>query len=270
MDQDQFTAYLAMQGLADQTLRNYRAMFARWCDYAITHDRNPMQPDPLTARAFATTLTGGRSIRAHARATIHHLCSALQVDDVSPAIPLPRQPRQSKAAIPHDQAVNLAQTALGSGLKGLAVLVGLYTAARRSEIASLCWRRIDFETRTVTLERPKTRDLHTVPLHSQLAAVLEPRRVPGDMWVFPGRWGGHVAPGTISAWVEDVAADAGLRISSHMLRRVALTQINEVTEDLRAAQQFAGHTDPAVTSVYTRASERRMDAAIESLDWLAS
>jgi integrase len=270
VDADQFCAYLAMSGMADNTIRNYRAMMLRWADYAIGRGADPWQPDILTVRAFATQLPGGRSLRAHARATISHLCRALEQPDVSVAIPLPRKTAQIQPLLSHAATVLLLDQADQCGIKGLAVQVALYTAARRSEVASLAWRRVDLDRNTVTLERAKTRDLHTVPLHPALREVLEPRKLPGELWVFPGRNGGHVTPATIWQWILEVGEAAGVgKVTPHMLRRTALTEVNEQTLDLRAAQQFAGHVDPAVTATYTRVSQQRLQDAVKALNWTA-
>lgn len=269
MDREQFAAYLVMHDLADGSIRNYTAMYVRWCDYATAHGRDPMRPDALTVRAFAAQIHGTRSIIAHARSTIGHLCRALDVEDVSPAIPLPRQPRKpSNRALDHDVAVRLATHAARAGLKGTAVLVGMFTFARVSEIASLTWRNVKFEAGTITTMRPKSRDIHTVPLHPQLHDHLYARWVPGEQWVFPGRYGGHLSPARIREWVNEVAADAGCgHVTPHQLRHTSLTEAYDASNDLRAVQELAGHTDPSVTARYTRRTEQHMRAAVESLDY---
>lgn len=271
IDPDQFAAFLALQGMADATIRNYRAMMVRWCDWAIAHDRDPMRPDPLAVRAWASTLTPGRSTIAQARAMIGHLCTATGWDDVSAVIPLPRQQRsRAYRGLEHDQAVALARQAEVSGLKGTAVLVALYTAARRSEVANLAWSRVDLERHRVTLVRPKNRDRITLPLHPHLHRHLAARKVAGERWVFPGRYGGHVAPATVWQWVTDVAEDAGVgRVTPHQLRHTALTEAYDATGDLRATQDLAGHEDPSVTARYTRTSQRRLEAAVAALDFTA-
>lgn len=271
LDADQFAAYLAMRGMADASIRNYRAMFVRWTDWAIAHDRDPGRPDPLAVRAWASTLAPGRSTIAQARAMMRHLCAAAGWDDVSPVIPVPRQQRQrTYKGLEHREAVALYREALASGLKGTAVLVGLLTAARRSEIANVAWSRIDLDGRTITLVRPKTRDRLTVPLHPHLHAHLAERKVAGERWLFPGRHGGHVSPATVWQWIRDVAESAGIgKVNSHQLRHTALSEINDATEDLRAAQEIAGHEDPSITAGYTRVSDARMRAAIEALDYTA-
>lgn len=268
IDADQFAAYLALAGLADNSIRNYRAMYVRWCDWAIAHDRNPYQPDPLAVRAWASTVNGTKSSLAHARAAIGHLCQALDVEDVSPAIPLPREPRRQPKGLDHEDAVRLAETAEACGLKGTAVLVGLYTTGRRSEIASLAWRNVDFGGRKITLVRPKTRDRHTIDLSERLAEHLEQRWVAGEQWVFPGRYGGHLAPATVWAYILDVAEAAGVgRVTPHQLRHTSITEAYEATGDVLAVMQLAGHTKPEVTMGYVALSSGRARSAVSALDY---
>lgn len=268
LERDQLAAYLTLAGLSEASVRNYCALYLRWCDWSIAAGRDPARLDPLAVRAWAAQLPGGRSLRAQARAVIGHACRATGQADTSAAIPLPRHPRPASRALPPAQAAQLVAAAHRAGLAGVAVLVALYTAARRSEVASLSWRRVDLGARTVILERPKTRDLHRVPLHSQLAEVLEPRRVPGERWVFPGRHGGHVAPATVWSWVGEVAEAAGLeRVTPHQLRHTALTVANDATGDLRAVQTLAGHTDPAQTALYTRASSEAVARAVAAISY---
>lgn len=268
INRDQFMAYLIMQERADNTVRNYSALFLRWIDWATGEGVDPYRPTPIAVRSWARTINGSRSTLAQAKSMIGHLCRALDVDDVSPAVPLPRHSKRQHRGLEHDQAVALAETAKVSGIPGLAVLVGLFTAGRASEIASLSWRRIDFDARRVTLERAKLRDFHTIPLHPHLHALLEPRRIPGEVWVFEGRYGGHVAPKTVLGWVKEVATAAGIgNVTTHQLRHTSLTEAYDSTGDLRAVQDFAGHTKVETTVLYTRVNQRRMDAAIESLNY---
>ena len=268
MDREQYAAYLAIEGLADSSIRMYVSLWTRWCDWATTSQRDPLAPDPLAVRAWATSLPGSSSTRSQARAAVGHACRALGLDDVSSAIPVPRAPRRHSKALSEAATVRLARCAHSAGIAGVAVLVGLYTAARRSEIATLSWPRIDLDGGTVTLVRPKTRDLHRVPLHPVLSEVLGKRRIPGAMWVFNGRHGGHIAPAMVWEWVISVGEQAEVgHVTPHVLRHTALTWANDRTHDLRAVQDLAGHTNPAVTARYTRTSTDAMRAVVDSLDY---
>lgn len=271
IDVDQFTAYLIMEGKSDNTLRAYRALYVRWVDWCITEGRDPMRPDPLAVRAWSRTVKSSRSMLAQASAMMGHLCRCLETDEVQDAIPVPPDRRTATyRGIEHDQAVTLARHAETAGRGGTAVLVGLYTFARVSEIASLAWARVDFDRMQLLLKRPKNRDTHDVPLHTRLAEHLAPRHIPGELWVFPGRWGGHASPATVREWMIRVADDAGVgHVTPHQLRHTSLTEANDNTGDLRAVQDLAGHRSPEETARYTRSSDRRKRAAVESLDYSA-
>lgn len=203
-------------------------------------------------------------MRAQARAAIGHAADLYGLDRPDGAIPVPREPRRPSRALSPADAATLEAAAHTAGLAGTAVLIGLYTAARRSEIAGMEWSRITDQT--VTFWRPKTKDWHTVPLHPALAEHLEQRR--GEGWVFPGRWGGHVSPAQVWRWACQVSEDAGLgRVTPHVWRHTCLTTANDASRDLRAAQELAGHTDPAVTARYTRVGADRLARVVNLLDY---
>ncbi|MBW3577993.1 MAG: hypothetical protein KY462_09720 [Actinobacteria bacterium] len=97
----------------------------RWCDFARARHRDPMRPDPVTVRVWAASMEGTGSLIGQARAVIAHLCAMLEVDDVSPAMPLPRKSRNLRSRALHpQQGRRLAQAADRAGIAGLAVLVG--------------------------------------------------------------------------------------------------------------------------------------------------
>lgn len=270
MNADQFAARLTLEGLADGTVRVYRCMFQRWHDFAVTNQRDPLTPDPIAVRAWSSGLPTSISSLGQARATIKHVCRIMDVEDVSEAIRLPRTPRlPTSRALTPVQAKQLARTADTEGLAGLAVLVGLFTGARRSEIASLSWERIDLPNRVLTLDRTKVSDTHQVPIHPALHRRLEQRQTATETWVFPGRYGGHVAPAVVWEWVKDVARKAGIgHVTPHQLRHTLIGTIYDIGRDLRAAQEVAGHTDPSVTARYTSRTKDQILDALGQIDWL--
>lgn len=273
MDAHQFAGFLVEQGYADSTVRAYRAMWVRWCDWAADANVDPLTLDPTDLRAWQTTLPKARPILAHAAGMVRQAAAALEVGDRTGTIRLPAGQRKPRCrALPDADTARLLDHAADAGIRGLAVAVGLYTGARRSEIASLRWDRVDFDGGIVTLQRDKSRDLHDVPLHPDLAAALEQRRLDGDDgWVFPGRWGGHVSPSTVWRWICDLAGDAGIgHVTPHQLRHTAIATVNDATGDLRAAQEFAGHANPTVTAGYTRVTDERLRNAVTHLRWDAA
>ena len=168
-------------------------------------------------------------------------------------------------ALDQDDARALVRAARTRGdRKGLAVLLGLYQGLRRAEIAALPWSAIgDDGWVTVVGKGSKTR---VIPLHPVVLAALEAVPREGE-YLFPGRFGGHVAGATVWDWAGEVAVDAGVTTKLHWLRHTALATQNDATGDLRTVQHFAGHSKPQTTAGYTRASRRRLQDAVLAIDY---
>lgn len=270
MHPDQFRAHLHLNDVTLGTIRTYSSFYTRWWGHP-GRDWQTRMWTPAGVAEWVATLPQSRSSLEQARTVVAHACDATGRDrGLRMAVTIPRTARKKRTrALTHVDAARLHETAVDAGVKGLAVLVGLYTGARRSEIASLAWSRVHPDE--VVLSRPKNRDLHPVPLHPMLAEHLEGFRVAGQFWVFPGRWGGHAAPSTVGTWIGQVAVRAGVEgVTPHRLRHTCLTEIVDSTGDLRAAQEIAGHASPSVTALYTRASDVRKRAAIGVLDSYAA
>lgn len=61
-DADEFAAYLVTEGLADNSIRNYRCLYQRWVDWCVTTENRP-------------TRTRSQSVRGRRRSTRHGRCS---------------------------------------------------------------------------------------------------------------------------------------------------------------------------------------------------
>lgn len=277
-DADQFAAHLILLGKADNTIRNYRCLYQRWLDWCATNERDAALLHPADVRAWSRTIHGSRPLLGQAAAVINHACRLHGAVESGAAIPVPREPNRPSRALPIAKASAMEAEAKVSGDAGTAAMCGLYTAARRSEIAAMEWEKFeverdpdtgDFLGGFITYWRPKTRDWLTIPYHPVLAEYLEPRR--GGQWLFPGRWGGHVSPATIWKWIIKVAEQARIgHVTPHQLRHTALSRINDLTGDLRAAQLIAGHTDPSQTAKYTYVDQERVARAMAALNYNAA
>lgn len=272
-DADQYAAALITEGLADSTIRNYRCLYQRWIDWCITEDHSPADPNPHTVRAWSRTVHGSRAMLAQAAAMISHLCRIHDIENLSSCIPVPREPRRASKALDADKAAKLEAHAHTAGLAGSATLLGLYTAARRSEIAGMQWKYVTITEEkgrlggSLTFWRPKNRDWHTVPLNPVLAQHLQARHT-SEQWLFPGRHGGHVAPAQIWRWCTKVAEDAGVgHVTPHVWRHTCLSMANDESGDLRATMDLAGHTSPEVTARYTRVGGQRLQNVVNMLDY---
>ncbi len=218
---------------------------------------------------YVETLPLTWSSRTLARIALCHWWEL--VDHPAPprkAFRIPPKPAMVCRAVDEDDARILAKAARArQDRKGVAVLLGLYQAMRREEIATARWDAIDRPDAgwvTILGKGAKTR---VVPLHPVVveALALLPREAP---WVFVGYRDSHVSPATVWGWVRQVAEEAGCgRLATHILRHTALASVNDRTGDLRTTQHFAGHAKPETTSGYTRASRHRLLAAVAALNY---
>jgi integrase len=170
-------------------------------------------------------------------------------------------------ALEGDEAKNLARVALErNDGPGLAVILGLYQALRREEIATLRWENFDDRGwLTVTGKGGLTA---SIPVRATVTEMLALRERHND-FIFPGQTSGRsVTPTTVWNWVRLVAKEAGLSgVTPHRLRHTALATANDNTGDLRSVQAFARHADPRVTAGYTRATSKRLTAVVNSIDY---
>lgn len=268
MDADDFQTYLRRRGMSQSTAALYarmaRAFDARCRRLGTTAAAIDLpELDELVAQIPRT-----RSSRQQLRSVLGHLWAFHGRSGPLDAIEVPSKPRMRSRALDEGPALHLERMARLSGYpEGTAVLLGLYGALRRTEIATLRWSSLadgwlHFVGKgSVSASIP----LHPVPLAALLAVE---RR--GE-YVFPGlRDQGHVSPTTIWLWTKHVGERAGLVVTTHQLRHTALTTALDRTHDLRAVQELARHARPETTAGYTRVNARRLTAIVAAIDYEAA
>jgi site-specific recombinase XerD len=268
MNEDTVIEGMTAYGLSRKTITSYLGA-VRAADSA------GIDLDSVTAvelRAYAETLPLTRSSRQLLRsAVLAYWKTSGREEGPARAIRVPSKPRMRCRALEDHPAAILAVAARKRGdLKGLAVLIGLYTALRRNEIATLRWADVDEAGwLTVVGKGDVTR---TFPVHASLTEAFASHRSyarksrRGHDWIFRGRWGGPVNPTTVWLWVRAVAQDAGLgAVPPHVLRHTALATALDNCHDLRAVQEFAGHAWPETTAGYTRVTRNRLKDAVGAI-----
>ncbi len=267
---DAFARHLVGLGLADSTIRNYTAKVAAAATWLVEHrgvDLHTADADDI--RAYARTTPNTSSTRRQLRVALTHWWRWTgRTDPPVGAVRVPPKRRGVCRALEPDEARAVVKTALGWRPEGLAVLCGLYLALRASEIAALRWDQFapDLTWVTVTGKRDVTADL---PVHPILAAELAGAQT-AWRWLFPGSRGrAHVHPGTVWTWSVRVCQAAGVgHVEPHRLRHTALATANDRLGDLRAVSLFARHARVETTMIYTRTTARKLQAVVESLDYM--
>lgn len=262
-----FADYLIGLGLSPKTV----AIYVRSALAAITWLRSNGVTDLATVSAsllatYAATLPQSASTRRQLRSSLRHWSDWQGLNWPVAAIRVPPKPRPMCRAITPSDATAVVKASLGWYPQGTAVLLGFYLALRRDEIARFQWSRLRGDWYTVTGKGERTASL---PVHPVLVDELSHLRRSGD-WLFPGSRGrSHVTGATIWNWVNEVADAAGVpRFTPHQMRHTALATMNDATGDLRATQEFARHSRPETTAIYTRATGERLERAMLALDYL--
>ena len=103
------------------------------------------------------------------------------------------------------------------------MLTMLFTGARKGEVLRLRWRDLDFESRRISLYRPKTGNASTLPMHpalaEELAALKAERKPKGSDAVFLSRFGRpmkNITTGFTNAVARAGLADRG--VTPHVMR----------------------------------------------------
>ena len=261
---------LIVRGLGPRTVRSYCHIVASADRWFEERGLSLARAIPEQIAAYADTKPLTHSSRLNLKCALRHYWDICR----HPRPPLggirvPAAPQGVSKALDDEDAHRLAGAARARGDRpGLAVVIGLYAGLRREELASLPCSPFDVEEgyMTVTGKGSKQR---TIPLHPAVVEALASVPRTDDRYVFPGRrLGSAVATATIWAWVRLVAEDAGLApVAPHVLRHTCLSAANDATGDPRAVQALAGHAKVETTSGYSRASKRRLEAAVASLDY---
>ena len=115
--------------------------------------------------------------------------------------------------------------------------LGLETAMRRAELASLRWDRIDFDRRTAYLPDTKTGEPRTVPLSPRALETLKslPRRLDGRLW----------STGFLDSWTKAfrrICQRAGIKdLNLHDLRHEATSRFFERGLSIEKVAAITGH-----------------------------
>lgn len=260
---------LREEGFAEKSIAAYGAEMRRaewWCE---EHKKTLLTvPGDLLAQ-YVATRPNTHSTRKLIRCALGHYWRILgRVEPPLWAIRQYRKPRMVCRALEGDDARVLSDFAREKGgIEAFAVLLALYQALRRFEVAKVRWD--DFTSDGWFRVMGKFDKPALLPVHPVVAEGLTKLDRGSSPWVFPGRFSGtHVCDATIWHWIAETAVEAGIgHVPPHVLRHTALATANDGTGDLRAVQDLARHSDIGTTAGYTRTTSKRLIAATEAINF---
>jgi integrase len=135
----------------------------------------------------------------------------------------------------------------------------LLTAQRRSEVLSMQWTDIDFDSGwwTIPAERAKNKLSHRVPLSRNAVAVLKELRQVEDheRWVFPSprrATGKYIE--NIQKSADYLKKQSKIEFVVHDLRRTAASHMTSIGVSRLVVSKILNHVETGITRVYDRHS----------------
>jgi integrase/recombinase XerD len=145
-----------------------------------------------------------------------------------------------------DRLVSMAPPMLAAMIRLLE-----HAGMRLEEAASLQWRQVDLNRRTLTLERTKARKIRVVTLNdAAIAALSAVTRHLQSPWVF---WHGQLDPRRYDKPAQRLAQlrkAAGVRWRTHDLRHLFAVRWLKEGRSIYRLQQELGHGSLGVTEIY--------------------
>ena len=133
------------------------------------------------------------------------------------------------------------------------ILIGFRHGLRVSELCSLQWSSIEFETGTVYVRRAKGGQEATHPLlGDELRALRELKRQSASPFVFASERGGPFTPSGFAKLLARAGDEAGIsfKVHPHMLRHACGYALANKGLDTRTLQAYLGHRSINSTTRY--------------------
>jgi len=158
----------------------------------------------------------------------------------------------------------------------LAVALMLATGMRVNEVVSLRCADIDLPGRTLRILGKGRRERQVFLTNDWLKDLVADylrTRAALDVTHAPllfNRRHEPLSPAAMRSRLAAVARDAGLhaRVTPHMLRHTAATQLIEAGVDIRYIQRLLGHASLSTTEIYTHVSDRALRDVVSAADVL--
>lgn len=254
---------------APDTRRTRRNILERW---RIEHGDKRialLRPEHIArmVAAKAETPSAARNFLLTLRALMAH-CLVQGLIDADPTQGVKRAPIKTagyRTWTEADIGAFEAKHAIGSRAR-LALALLLYTAQRRSDVVRLGRQHV--RDGLLHLRQQKTGTTLTIPVHPELAAVLE--ATPSDNLTFLTTAGGKpFSAAGFTNWFREMCNEAGLPkgTSAHGLRKAACRRLAEAGCSANVIAAVSGHASLREVQRYTAAADqaRMARSAIETV-----
>ncbi|HMU20667.1 MAG TPA: site-specific integrase [Sphingorhabdus sp.] len=155
----------------------------------------------------------------------------------------------------------------------LFVAIGLNAAMRHSEILRIRFDQIDFANRRIYVPEAKAGQ-RVQPITPSLADMLKKernQREDAEGWIFPATKSNSTTPHrqAMTKQFERIVKRAGLnpaKVTPHVMRHTAITQLVQAGADLPTIQKISGHKTLVALMRYVHIASAHIDDAIAAID----
>lgn len=177
---------------------------------------------------------------------------------------------------PEGQVTGLARNSQTTTL--LAVLLMLGTGIRVGELTQTRLSDVDLPSRTIRVVGKGLRERLVYLSNDSIIRLIshyidQCRPLAGSSTtLLVNRSGGSMTPSAVRTRFERAGLAAGMttRLTPHMLRHTAATQLIEAGVDIRFVQRLLGHASLTTTEIYTHVADRSLRRAVTAADVLGS
>jgi len=260
IDSESLIGFLEKQqgrGLSSRSIKRRASALRGFCNWLVA--RGLLEADPWVGAHVAV----GRA-RTLPRAVGRHDLDRL-MRFLRRAAEVKEAPRPDEALVRPHEATTL-----------LAVALMVATGVRVQEVVSIDGRDIDVATGSLRLVGKGRRERHVflpnewitdlVRAYLTTREALDVRHPP----LLFNRHRNPLTPAAMRLRLRNAAREAGIsaRVTPHMLRHTAATQLIEAGVDIRYIQRLLGHASLTTTEIYTHVSNLALKQVVEDADVL--
>jgi len=267
-----FVAFLRLKNLSPRTIEAYSEVLRDLLCYLGSEADSPARVTAAQLRQYMA----GLQERGLAARSISHRVRALKrffgflltegyiQEDPAQRLPMPKVGKRLPKALSLEETAALLsaldQDASSVGQRDKVLFYLMYTCGLRvGEAVALRVEDVDFTEGCVRVigKGSKERRIYMKPAVLDLVRYyIESRQLTG--YLFPGRWGGHLAINQVQERLKVYVEKAGLkkRVSTHTLRHSIAVHYLQGGAPVSFVQGLLGHASLATTGVYLQLTDQ--------------
>jgi len=263
---EEFETYLDLEGKSPNTVRMYSYYVRRYLEWG----------GEIRARSALRFLARLRK-NGYSNKSLNLVVQALRAyfrfegyDEEAEKLKPPKVPKSLPKALSREEVRRLLSVIPPTRKRDRLIVLLLYGAGLRvSELCNLKKKDIDFERSLIVVRGGKGAKDRVVPIPAfllkEIRAYLETRDDDSEYLLVEERREKKDRISTKTVWylLRKYGERAGVKVTPHMLRHSFATHMLENGVDIRAIQEFLGHSNLSTTQIYTKVTVEHLRKAQE-------